>query len=85
MPILNKLKTSVKLNSILTEEIDQSGRVMSFSSTRFAIGKKLEAESVKKVWDVAQDDIKRHLKNYRGSALVTITTSKGTFKKWVNN
>lgn len=81
-PNLRKIP-SIKINRILTEEIDKTGRVTGFSETKFALGKKLEATSANDVLNVCEEDIRRHLKGYRGNAMVTITTSRGTFKKQV--
>lgn len=70
------------VNSILTEEIDATGRVIGFSKTTF---KRKEDRPfcgfAENLFATVSVDIEKHLTHATGRVMVTVSTTQGKFKK----
>ncbi len=69
----------MKINSLETESVDQSGRIIATSKTIFKSKPSVGVRD--NVFKVLAGNIKEHRSFSKGSMLVTVRTSQGVFKR----
>lgn len=73
----------MKINSILTQDVDCNGRVLSYSKSTFKKGRKPECKVESELFMLMDPKISGHLSQIDGVErfVVTISTTKGKFIK----